>query len=249
MSNKLFTCYRISDGSYQKKRFGTKEECFRNFLRVFKPTINDFNIIADNCNPATLEMLRKSVIHEFNYDILDPSTTNVIQTSFGNGASSWRESAQRMMQSDGVEIVYFLEDDYLHREGSKEAILDGIKYSDYISLYDHNDKYIDGVAGGNPEVEYGGEVTRVIRTKTSHWKLTNSTTMTFATTVKTLYEDWSIWDKNTNRTHPNDFAAFLELRDKGRTLLTPIPGFSTHCEFKWASPGIEWTDYYDSNER
>jgi hypothetical protein len=33
---------------------------------------------------------------------------------------------------------------------------------------------------------------------------------------------------------------FLELRELGEILITPIPGFSTHGETQWLSPLINW---------
>ena len=90
-------------------------------------------------------------------------------------------------------------------------------------------------------VDYSGSfVTRVFRTNSSVWCQVESTTMTFATRVSTLREDKNIWDKHIQETYPQDFNAWLELARKGRTLITPIPGMSTHCEPKWASPGIDW---------
>jgi hypothetical protein len=66
--------------------------------------------------------------------------------------------------------------------------------------------------------------------------------MTFASKVKTLREDESILRKWTNTTHPHDFQMFLELRDKGRSLITPLPGYSTHGETAWLTPLINWND-------
>ena len=87
----------------------------------------------------------------------------------------------------------------------------------------------------------GGELTKVFVTKTCHWKLTNSTTMTFATTIEQLKKDKFVWDEFTLGSHPNDFAAFLRLRELGRSLVTPLPGYSTHCEPQWASPLTDWS--------
>jgi hypothetical protein len=96
--------------------------------------------------------------------------------------------------------------------------------------------------GGNPFVDIdGGESTKIYCIGSSHWKITNSTTMTFASKVKTLKDDIKILRKWTNKGHcPNDFKMFLELRKKGRALMTPIPGFSTHGETLYLSPFTDW---------
>ena len=108
----------------------------------------------------------------------------------------------------------------------------------YVALYDHPDKYMNGA---NPLVEDGGEVTRVMLSESCHWKITNSTTMTFAAQVKTLKEDESILREYTKGSYPKDFEMFLALREKQHGLITPIPGYSTHGETAWLSPLTDWS--------
>lgn len=229
--------YRLSDNGYAKVKFAhaTKIHCLENCLKHFD--INNVHLFVDNTN--LVESTREAVEHidstrffgDLNYYV------------GGSSAGSWRhvfDYALKTFKDD--DVVYFLEDDYLHLPGSENAILEGIAIADYVSLYDHNDKYIPGVQGGNPFIDTdGGEVTKVFRTKSHHWKLTNSTTMTFATTIQQLREDAPIWQHFTTGAHPNDFQCFLKLRDYGRSLITPLPGLSTHCEPQWASPGIDWS--------
>ena len=71
--------------------------------------------------------------------------------------------------------------------------------------------------------------------------------MTFATTVKTIREDKDVWFKFTDGSYPHDMQIFLELREKGRTLVQPIPTKSTHCEPAWAAH-LHGADVDDWNE-
>ena len=71
--------------------------------------------------------------------------------------------------------------------------------------------------------------------------MTNSTTMTFAAKVSTLKRVEPILRKHTSGSHPNDFQMFLELREMGELLTTPIPGYSTHGETSWLSPHTDWS--------
>lgn len=220
--------YRISDGSYKKERFqhATKKGCLENFLRHFPK--EEIVMFADNVKDETYYWL-----NSYGFELR--------RTNGGSSAAGFRIVFDEALKLADDEVVYFVEDDYLHLDGSYTAILDGLKKVDYVTLYDHADKYIPRSQGGNPFIEEdGGELTKVFLTKTRHWKLTNSTTMTFASKVKTLREDEPTWRKFTTGTHPHDFHAFLELRDKGRSLASPIPGLSTHCEPMWAAPLIDW---------
>ena len=108
-------------------------------------------------------------------------------------------------------------------------------------MYDHPDKYLDPSKGGNPYCEGGAEDTRVYLTKTCHWKVTNSTTMTFAARVDVLRETEPILRKWTTATYPEDFKMFLDLRENGHLLISSIPGFSTHGETAWLSPLTDWS--------
>jgi hypothetical protein len=139
------------------------------------------------------------------------------------------------------EIVYFLEDDYLHKAGSQKILEDGFELGmDYVTLYDHPDKYLNPIEGGNPYCEGRSEFTRVYLGNNSHFKLTNSSTMTFAAKVKTLKDDQTILRKWTNGTHPHDFQMFQEITKTGRRLISPLPGYSTHGETRWLTPLINW---------
>jgi hypothetical protein len=111
----------------------------------------------------------------------------------------------------------------------------------FISLYDHPDKYLDPSEGGNPYCVGGAEDTRVYLTDSCHWKLTNSTTMTFASKVSTLKRTEPILRKWTSGPHPDDFKMFLELRENNELLVTSIPGYSTHGETAWLSPLTNWS--------
>jgi hypothetical protein len=100
---------------------------------------------------------------------------------------------------------------------------------------------VDPRKGGNPYCEGGAEDTRVYLTDSCHWKITNSTTMTFASKVSTLKRVEPILRKWTSETHPNDFQMFMELRNQGELLVTPIPGYATHGETAWLSPLTDWS--------
>jgi len=222
--------YRISDGSYKKERYphATKGGCLDNFLKHFPR--EEITIYADNVKEETFTWLQS-------YDC------DLKRSNGGSSAGGFRIVFEDALKLPDSEIVYFVEDDYFHLDGSRQAMIEGLERVDYITLYDHVDKYIPAVMGGNPFIsEQGGEETLVFLTKSRHWKLTNSTTMTFAATVQTLREDETTWRSFTQGSYPQDFNCFIELRKQGRTLASPIPSLSTHCEPRWAAPLIDWNN-------
>lgn len=221
--------YRTSESGYNKVKpeYISNEKCLQNFCNVFYNHINDIYVIADNCSESTIDVINKYIIPE-----------NIEKVSIGNGAGTFNLAFDKALEWDDNEIVYFIENDYLHVEESDKILLEGFNLgSSFISLYDHPDKYIDGA---NPFVEDGGEVTKVFLTDSCHWKFTNSTTMTFASKVSTLKQYRDIFKKWTSTSHPHDFEMWIELREKGASLITPIPGYATHGETAWLCPLINW---------
>jgi hypothetical protein len=223
--------YRISDAGYNKVKpdYITNETCLANATEEFDDSI--WSVIADNVSSDTNDRIQKYVARNC-----------ILYTEKGNGAATFNLALDEALTYDDDEIVYFLENDYLHKPGSQKIIKEAFELgASFVSLYDHPDKYMGPDKGGNPYCEGGAEDTRVYLTDSCHWKITNSTTMTFAAKVSTLKRTEEILRKHTSTTHPNDFSMFLELREKNELLVTSIPGYSTHGETAWLSPLTNWS--------
>ena len=96
---------------------------------------------------------------------------------------------------------------------------------------------------GNPRIIDNSEQTRVYLSDSIHWKLTNSTTMTFASNIRILKEDYIDILKFCSGTFPYDFYMFTNLiENKKRKLITSIPGYSTHGETYFLSPLTDWNE-------
>lgn len=218
--------YRISDQSYEKQKLigATKEVCLMNFCKAFAPVIFgdvseqpgdiDFEppikIICDNCSRKTIKMVADTGL---------PYTV----TAEGNAGSLWKTLNLAMTECEDSEFVYFCEDDYLHLGSAPNLLKEGAKRSDYVTLYDHPDKYTRHYNGG--------EISKVIKTASSHWRYTASTCMTFGVKIGTLREDAEIWKKHTPETHPHDHKIFTELHEeKNRRLIVCIPGVACHTD-------------------
>jgi hypothetical protein len=223
--------YRISDAGYNKIKpsYINNETCLKNFVSIFGN--EDLHIIADNCSEPTLKMIMKYA---------HPNAITIV--SVGHGAGTFNLALDKALKWDDNEIVYFVENDYLHKSKSDKTIQEGFELgASFVSLYDHPDKYKGPDQGGNPYCGGGAEDTRVYLTDSCHWKITNSTTMTFASKVSTLKRTENILRKHTSGTHPNDFHMFLELREQNELLITSIPGYSTHGETSWLTPLTDWS--------
>ena len=223
--------YRISDAGYNKvkPKYINNRNCLWNAVNIFQGVdFKDWTVIADNVSEETDVIIQSYIPRE-----------RIDYVSVGHGAGTFNLALDKALTFDDNEIVYFIENDYLHLPGSQRIIEEGLNEigADFVSLYDHPDKYIDGA---NPYVQGGGEMTRVMLSKSSHWKVTNSTTMTFASKVKTLRKTENILREYTQGSYPRDFDMFVHLYNSAHYLVTPIPGYSTHGETAWLTPLINW---------
>jgi len=235
--------YRISNNSYYKERLhnATKEACFLNFCKNYPILSDKIYVVADNVNVQLKQFLVENL----------PKNGHLIEVNTGSNGASFRLQLELTKQIDQDEVVVFQEDDYLFKSHRSDCdtkkknntiTLEGLDRADYISLYDHPDKYISPTLGGNPAItDDGVEKTGVFLTQSSHWKYTNSTTLSFAAKAKTILEDTPIWMQYCAGNHPNDYQAFLALKRRGRKVATPIPGLSTHAEISWLSPLHDWS--------
>ena len=226
----MHVIYRISDNGYPKEKpeYVNNASCYRSALFVFGKSA--WTVIADNASEET-----KRLVEECSGDIK--------HVKIGHGAGTFNIALDIALGLPDDEIVYFLENDYLHRYNADKVLESAFDLEfDYVTLYDHPDKYLNPYEGGNPFCSNRSESTRVYLGKHCHWKLTNSTTMTFAAKVKTLKQDASVLRKWTSGSHPHDFQMFTELTQRGRRLASPLPGYSTHGETRWLSPLTNWKE-------
>jgi len=162
-----------------------------------------------------------------NYDV------DVYEFEGGSDNASFFETVRYAKNKDigDNDLVYFLENDYLHVPGWVEKITELFSLFSglsYVSLYDHNDKYFLSM--------YENLVSKIITTKTHHWRTTPSTCGSFIIPKQILDEDFDILS-----TMVGDHNKFLWLnQNRERSVITPIPGLSTHCMVGLMSPTINW---------
>lgn len=216
--------YRISETGYPKVKptYVNNETCLRNATQVFKAASIRWLVLADSCTGETIQMIAKYV-----------NPNDIVRVKVGHGAGTFQLALKAVQALSPDTIVYFLENDYLHTENSYLALREGLRFGDYVTLYDHPDMYTNLRHRPQPCRVYSGTI--------SHWRSAPSTTMTFATRAGTAQEDMRILLRWTKGRHPYDNEMFLNLRVKGRVLVSPIPSFSTHGETAFLAPRIDWS--------
>lgn len=231
---KLKIIYRISDTGYNKIKppYINNENCLKNALQAFPESENEWLIIADDYSVFTHNMVKEHYKGKIKH------------VKVGHGAGTFNIALHEALKLDDDYVVYFIENDYLHRPGSKEVLMEGIELgAPFMTLYLHPDKFISPERGGNPEVDTdGGYLTKIYKGETQLFAMFNSTTMTFAAPVSVLKQTEHILREYTKGSYPEDYKMFLKLREYGKALLCPLNSYSTHGETNYLAPFINWSE-------
>ena len=212
---------RLPDFSYRR--------CYENLLKTADLKRVDITFLLDTFHP-------KKEPHFVREQTMFP----VVEIKEGCETGSFLKLLDHVMslKLQPEAIVYFLEDDYLHREGWVDVLLEGFTLPDvsYVTLYDHRDKYFLPM--------YHNLESRLFHTRSCHWRTTPSTTNTYAMRFQTLRDHLEVHKRfSEGRRISDDHAKFIELGKLGARLISSIPGWSTHVEEGLTSPCIEWGEY------
>ena len=215
-----------SPGRFRPSWF-SHEACFKNLLKTIQGHSNvTLTVAMDGEDPANF-------IHKYK----DKYT--LFQINKNSSIESWRvllEYVKDQPMNPG-DLIYWVENDYLHVDGwvdKVNTLYSSFRGLDYVSLYDHNDKYFLPM--------YDELVSKVLTTEDHHWRTTPSTCGTYVINRETFDKDYDI-----QSTHVGDHNTFLWLNEhRQRSVLTPIPGLSTHCMEGLLSPAINWEQINNS---
>ncbi len=194
--------FRISSKGYPKVKVEglDKYDSLNNLIKIFEGW--EFICVADNCDESLISRIK----NDYKFDQL-------IETRLGNPGSFWKLYEIALDDCMPEDIFYFIEDDYLHLPKSPEALEEGLKYFDYVTLYDHPDKYNISGMPMNPfaKINKYSESMELVFGEENIWRTSNSTTMTMALTGKTLKEDADIWSITKTAKKDFDFEIFCIL--------------------------------------
>ena len=216
-----------------------KAKVFENFKNTLDPELINYTIVYDEFYGS---IDKTFLSQEKNIEII----------CCGSETDSFLSTLD-IIQSrnfDDDTIIYFLEDDYLHRPGWVDVLLEGFTLnSSYVTLYDFD--FFIGT----------GYLCDIFTTPSSHWRAVPATTNTFACRYKTLIEDFEVHRKYSidgvkeeeGFHFSRDYDKFWELQENNKYIVSPMPGWSTHCDANHISPVIDWkevlNDPYIKNQK
>lgn len=203
---------------YQENKARLNRLCLESFVNTYADIKPRIVFLNDHC-PSSYETLERLIVpKDWHIDIVT-SERGI------NGSCIAQYDLAREMTTQNDECILFQECDYFHLAPITEHMIHALRF---VSPYDHPDKY------------ERGEVSKIVIADNHHFKVTESTTSTFATTradflhhAGTFYQFGYI-----------DHERWLALRAQGVTLYSPIPTLATHMVASCLSPAISWNSRF-----
>jgi hypothetical protein len=206
------------------------EKCFQNLLLTSQNMEIHviFDITRGDLKQNWISKYKtQCIIHEIQGGSMDKAAVEMYKIA--------KELSNDMDDND---LFYFLENDYLHVDDWDKKVInlfETFQGLNYISLYDHNDKYFLPM--------YNDLVSKIFVTDTCHWRTVPSTCGSYIINKSIYLEDYE-----THISLMGDHNKWLALTEsKNRFIITPLPGLSTHCMEGLMSPTINWEKINDKN--
>lgn len=134
--------------------------------------------------------------------------------------------------------VYFLEDDYLHVPDAISNIHAAVSSFGLVTGYDHLDRYTR-----TDDIAY---TQQIYLSGTRHWRVSESTTGTFAIRRDLLNSAYPLIDSVFSQ--GMDRLLFRQFHAYNYRLFSAIPGLTTHVHEPYMSPFVDWGALSASSE-
>ena len=146
----------------------------------------------------------------------------------------------------GDDLIFFVEDDYLHFKTSIEEML-----STYERISSQIDNELFMCPADYPYLYMSNQKTNVLIGSKRHWRTVNQTLCTFLTSKKLIDKYWDNFYKNCLDSH-NPFEKYLNEIYKNEICISPLKSLSVHMTNINSSyglaPFINYKKIWDENE-
>lgn len=223
------------------------------FLKKNNPQVKvDLKIIDDKSteeNLSTIQDLLKK--NEFNAEIINHDLSiheNIIKKqekreNFSNLSTLLR--AFEVGKKEGEDLVYFLEDDYIHLETSLEEMV-----SSYERISSQLKKELFICPADYPFLYMDNEKTNLLIGSKRHWRTTSKSLMTFMVSKPFIEKYWDIFLKTCSDLNDPWEKYFNEIYEK-EVCISPVQSLTVHItninSGYGLSPFIDYKKLWDEN--
>ena len=223
-----------------------------NFLKNKHPTVNVKTIIVDdNSSTENLNIIKK---------IIDGNNIEIINLDYSKYKKEISEQKNKetfanlasLLQSfeigkdTGEDLIYFIEDDYLHFEPMLEEMV-----ASYERIASQLNKDIFMCPSDYPYLYMSNEKTNVLIGNKRHWRTIDRTLCTFLTSKNLLDKYWDNFYKNCLDRH-DPFEKYLNEIYSKEICISPLKSLSLHLtninSSYGLSPLIDYKKLWEENE-
>ncbi len=223
-----------------------------NFLSNKYPTVNVKTIIVDDNSSIKSLNLIKKVIGRNNIEII-----NLDYSKYQNKISEQKNketfaNLASLLQSfeigkdAGEDLIYFVEDDYLHFEPMLEEMV-----ASYERIASQVNKDIFMCPSDYPYLYMNNAKTNVLIGNKRHWRTVDKTLCTFMTTKSLLNKYWDNFNKNCLDRH-DPFEKYLNEIYSKEICISPLKSLSLHLtninSSYGLSPLIDYKKLWEENK-
>ncbi len=233
-------------------------------IRSLKSLINSINfcenkypeikiktiIVDDHSKKGNLERV-KELVSKKNFEIFSldhKKFENVIKNQKSNETFSNLASLLQSFQLGkqfGDDLIYFIEDDYLHFEPMLEEMV-----ASYERIASQINKDIFMCSSDYPYLYMNNEKTNVLIGNKRHWRTINQTLCSFMTSKDLLIKYWENFEKTCLDRH-DPFEKYLNQIYQNEICVSPLKSLSLHLtninSSYGLSPFIDYKKLWDEN--
>ena len=223
-----------------------------NYLKNKYPTINVKTIIVDDYSSSENLNVIKKVIDGNNIEVINLDYSKYREKiseqknkeTFANLASLLQSF--EIGKNTGEDLIYFIEDDYLHFEPMLEEMV-----ASYERIASQLNKDIFMCPSDYPYLYMNNEKTNVLIGNKRHWRTVDKTLCTFLTTKNLLDKYWDNFYKNCLDRH-DPFEKYLNEIYSKEICISPLKSLSLHLtninSSYGLSPLIDYKKLWEENE-
>ncbi len=225
-----------------------------NFLKKKYHNIEiDIKIINENTNEEDLKKFKNiSQAQQINVEIINHDCNEhktIIKDQNNNETFSNLSSLLKCFEigkKNGKDLVYFVEDDYLHFDYALEEMI-----STYERVSSQLNKEIFICPSDYPYFYMNNEKTNLLIGTKRHWRTITKTLCTFMTSIKFIEIYWENFYNNCLQRH-DPFEKYLNKIYEKEICISPIKSLSVHLtnvnSSYGLSPFINYKKLWDENE-
>ena len=223
------------------------------FLRNKLPEINlKLIILDDHSNTVNLDKIKKISKQEKNSEVIsldhNKYKSKIIEqksTETFSNLSSLLNSFE-LGKKHGEDLIFFVEDDYLHFEPMLEEML-----ASYERITSQLNKDIFMCPADYPYLYMNNEKTNIMIGNKRHWRTVNKTLCTFLTSKNLLNKYWDNFVKTCEDRH-DPFEKYLNEIYQKEICISPLKSLSLHLtnvnSSYGLSPFIDYKKIWDENK-